>query len=58
MKLTGPVARTDGIKAMSRGFPRGKQVNLSMQEISVKFVYSRQQKMTEELFIFKAITVN
>jgi len=49
---------TDGMKAMSRGFPRGKQVNLSMQEISVKFVYSRQQKMTEELFIFKAIMAN
>ena len=51
-------SRTDGIKAMTRGFPRGKQVNLPMQEISVKFVYSRQQKMTEELFNFKAIMAN
>ena len=50
-------SRTDGIKAMSRGFPRGKQINLSMQEILVKFVYSRQ-KVTEELFIFKAIMAN
>ena len=38
--------RSDGIKAMSRGFLWGKQVEkFPMQEIVVEFVYSRQQKI-------------
>ena len=38
--------RSDGTKAMSRGFLWGKQVEkFPMQEIVVEFVYSRQQKI-------------
>ena len=39
--------RTDGIKAMSRGLSRGKQVKniVSGRNRRVEFVYSRQQEM-------------
>ena len=47
-------SRTDGIKAMSRGFSGSKQEKkkLPTEEIAVDFVYSRQQEM-KSFFHFK-----
>lgn len=39
------ISRTDGIKAMPRGFSGSNNKNFSIQEIAVKLVYSRQQTM-------------